>query len=150
MRKHTPNPTIVYSLPSSKLVSLELESDTEAKVTLMINHQELIILPFEQEFPYELKKGEVISFLADVNNPGYLLVTIRKCDKSSPDFGYTFDYDSFQKGEFEYLTSLTDDPKFNFYIKASKIGTLYLQMNGTDDFGLFSIKVHYEDSKIKS
>lgn len=96
-----------------------------------------------------MKKGDLISFLADVNNPGYLLVTVRKCDQSSPDFGYTFDYDSFQKGEFEYATALNEDPKFNFYIKASKIGTLYMQMNMTDDFGLFSIKVHYESSKIK-
>lgn len=77
-------------------------------------------------------------------------MTIRKCDQTSPDFGYTFDYESFQKSEFEYTTSLTDDPKFQFYIKASKIGTLYMQMNVTDEFGLFSIKIHYNDTKIKS
>ena len=63
----------------------------------MILHQELVILPFDQEFPFELHKNETINLISDVNNPGYLLVTVRKCDQSSPEFGYTFDYDSFQK-----------------------------------------------------
>lgn len=76
-------------------------------------------------------------------------MSIRKCDQSAPDFGYTFDYQSFQKSEFEYTTSLAEDPKFQFYIKASKIGTLYMQMNSTDDNGLFSISARYSDSKIK-
>lgn len=40
------------------------------------------------------------------------------------------------------------DPKFQFYIKASKIGTLYMQMNSTDDNGLFSIKAVYSPTKI--
>ena len=98
----------------------------------MILHQELVILPFDQEFPFELHKNETINLISDVNNPGYLLVTVRKCDQSSPEFGYTFDYDSFQKSQFEYTTNLADEPKFQFYIKASKIGTLYMQMNLTD------------------
>lgn len=115
----------------------------------MILHQELVILPFDQEFPFELHKGETINLMTDVNNPGYLLITIRKCDQSSPEFGYTFNYDSFQKSQFQYTTTLAEDPKFQFYIKASKIGPLYMQMNVTDDFGLFAITIHYSDSKIK-
>lgn len=40
------------------------------------------------------------------------------------------------------------DPRFQFYIKASKIGTLYMQMNSTDDNGLFSMKAVYSPTKI--
>lgn len=87
--------------------------------------------------------------MTDINNAGYVLVTIRKCDKTAPQFGYTFNYNSFQKSQFQYTTTLADDPKFQFYIKASKIGPLYMQMNVTDDFGLFAITVHYSDTKIK-
>ena len=36
--------------------------------------------------------------LIDVNNPGYLKISIRKCDESNPTFSYTFDYDGFSKG----------------------------------------------------
>ena len=117
---------------------------------MIVNHQELIILPLDVEFPFSMSKGETINLLADVNNPGYLLLTIRKCDETSPDFGYTFDYDSFQSSTFETTSNMALDPKFQFYIKANKIGTLYMQMNSTDDNGLFSIKIHYSESKIKA
>lgn len=87
--------------------------------------------------------------MTDINNPGYLLVYIRKCDESEPTFGYTFNYDSFDKGEFEYTTSLENDPKFQFYIKASKIGSLYMQLSNNEiTDGIYSIKVVYSEKKI--
>lgn len=96
-----------------------------------------------------MHRGETLNMITDVNNRGYLLLNIRKCDETAPDFGYTFDYDSFQKGEFESMASMANDPRFQFYIKASQIGTLYMQMNSTDDNGLFSVSIHYSEDKIK-
>lgn len=39
MRKKTPNPTITYSIPPGKKISIELLADEDSKVTLIINHQ---------------------------------------------------------------------------------------------------------------
>jgi hypothetical protein len=49
---------------------------------------------------------EEINILVDVNIPGFLELEIKKCDKSEPTFGYTFDYDSFIKNEFMYVSKL--------------------------------------------
>lgn len=107
MRKKTPNPTITYSIPAEKKISVEVTADEDAKITLVVNHQELILLPFDQEFPFILHPKEDLNLLVDVNNPGYLMITIRKCDESAPELGYTFNYDAFQKSEFEYTTTLS-------------------------------------------
>lgn len=82
MRKKTPNPTILYSLPAQKFIIIKMKnpSDAEQKVSVGINHQEVILLPFNHEFPFPLHKKESINLLIDVNNPGYLKLTIRKCD----------------------------------------------------------------------
>jgi hypothetical protein len=66
--------------------------------------------------------------LIDVNNPGYVKMTVRKCDESNPEISYTFDYEAFQKGEFTHTEVLNDDPIFEFYIKAKEVGTLYVNI----------------------
>jgi hypothetical protein len=68
----------------------------------------VILLPFSHEFPFQLHVKEEINILVDVNIPGYLELSIKKCDKSEPAFGYTFDYDSFIKNEFMYSSTLNE------------------------------------------
>jgi hypothetical protein len=99
MRKKTPSPTMLFSLPAQKffIIKAKNPNNKEETFTIGINHQEVIYLPFNHDFPFSLHKSESINLLVDVNNPGYLKITIRKCDESNPKFGYTFDYDSFQK-----------------------------------------------------
>jgi hypothetical protein len=146
MRKKTPNPTVLYSLPAQKLIVIKMKNPSEAeqKVSIGINHQEVVLLPFNHEFPFPLHKKETINFLIDVNNPGYLKLSIKKCDESEPEFSYTFDYDGFQKGEFTYSSEMNEDPKFEYYVKAKEIGTLYVNFRGEeDDDSLLSIRAEY-------
>lgn len=84
------------------------------------------MLPFNYEFSFQLEEGESINLLADVINQGYLNIKIKKCDESSPTFSYTFDEKSFQKLEFNYENDLTDDPYFEYSIKANQIGTFFM------------------------
>lgn len=50
VKDKTPNPTIMYSLPSYNYfaITLNYEGSKSAKVTLGINHQEVILLPLEK------------------------------------------------------------------------------------------------------
>jgi hypothetical protein len=72
-----------------------------------INHQEVILLPFDHEFPFQLHKGEQLNILVDVNIPGFLEMSIKKCDRSEPNFAYSFDYNGFIKEEFMYNSKLS-------------------------------------------
>ena len=65
-----------------------------------------MILPYDKEYPFVLHKSETINFLVEVSNPGYIMMTVRKCDESNPDFAYTTDYDGFQSGDFALQTTL--------------------------------------------
>ena len=76
------------------------------------------------------------------------MVSVRKCDESAPQLGYTFDYDSFQKSEFEYETTLEDQPRFQYMIKANKIGSLYMNIRSPVEDSILAITIHYSDSKI--
>ncbi len=57
-----------------------------------INHQEVIFLPFNHEYPFQLHKNEYLNVLSDVNNPGFIDMYVKKCDQSVPILKYTFDY----------------------------------------------------------
>lgn len=88
--------------------------------------------------------------LVDINNPGYLKLSLRKCDESNPEFSYTFDYEGFQKGEFTYTSILNEDPKFEYYIKVKEIGTLYINIKSDDEYdSLMAIRAEYSPEKIK-
>jgi hypothetical protein len=58
MRKKTPNPTLLFSLPAQPLFIFRMTSpsSTEQKLSIGINHQEVMLLPFDHEFPYALHK----------------------------------------------------------------------------------------------
>lgn len=55
--------------------------------------------------------------LTEISSQGYVYVTVRKCDDSSPTFSYTFSYDSFQEGDYNYESTLSDNPKSEFFSK---------------------------------
>lgn len=99
IKDKTPNPTIMYSMIDKNHLSVALtyKGSQAAKISLGINHQEIMILPFQVEFPFILHKGEKLTFLVELSNAGYIEIITRKCDESNPVFSYTFDYDAFQK-----------------------------------------------------
>ncbi len=93
---------MVYSLTGGETYIIETnnKNDKNEKVTLGINHQEIMILPFDQDLPLEINPKEDISLMVEIRNSGYLELEIKKCLDCSPYFSYTFDYDGFQKGDF--------------------------------------------------
>lgn len=127
---------------------MDYKGDHNQKINLGINHQEIMILPFDVEFPFILHNNETIDFLVELSNSGYIEIVTRKCDESSPIFSYTFDYDSFQKGEFTYEAELGANPKSRFMSKV-KPGTLYMQMKTPpNERSLVSMYVRYSEKKI--
>ncbi len=79
--KKTPNPTMVMSLPANKQFQIIISNENKQieLVTLGINNQEIIYLPFNHEFPVQLNKGEFI-YIA-INSPfqAFLDVDVKKC-----------------------------------------------------------------------
>lgn len=65
IRKKTPNPTLLLSLPEKNYFEIDLlnPSSKPEVISIGINHQELIILPFDHEFPFTLHAKEDINFL---------------------------------------------------------------------------------------
>lgn len=57
-------------------------------VSIGINHQEIMFLPFDHEYPFSLHNGEDLNFLVENSQAGFIEVTIRKCDQSKPTFSY--------------------------------------------------------------
>ena len=104
VKDKTPNPTLMYSLPAKNYFALFLtyHGNHEQSVSMGINHQEIMILPFDKEYPFVLHQNENINFLVEISNPGYISIVVRKCDESSPTFSYTYDYDGFQSGDYTY------------------------------------------------
>ena len=147
--KKTPNPTVVFTFPNSTCFEIELLNPTkkELKVSMGINHQEVIFLPFNHEYPFQLHKEEYLNILSDVNIPGFIELQVKKCDQSSPMLGYTFDYESFMKGEFLYRGAL-DELSTNIVIKANRIGTLFLNFQSAEDqTSLITVKLVYSEEK---
>jgi hypothetical protein len=133
MAKKTPSPTLLLSFPPHNCFAIEVTNPTAAatKVSMGINHQEVIFLPFNHEFPLQLHPLEYLNILIDVNIPGFIELKVRKCDQSVPSLRYTFNYDGFIKGDYMYLTALNEEPFFQFSIKAERIGTLYINVQAT-------------------
>jgi hypothetical protein len=72
-----------------------------------VNHQEVVFLPFNHDYPFILHQKEYLNVLTDVNIPGFIDLELRKCDQTTPTLSYTFDYDGFIKGEYLYEAVLT-------------------------------------------
>ena len=58
-----------------------------------------------------------MNFIVDLQSKGYVLLTLKKCDESSVEFSYTLDYEGFQKGDYQYTTTLQNDPKMEQLVK---------------------------------
>ena len=94
------------------------EAGTQSvQITLGMNNQEIIVLPFSRDFPFILNKGQEVTFLAEMKNTGHFLMTVRKCGESEPTFSYTFQYEELLRNEYIFETTLTNDPKYHFQIK---------------------------------
>jgi hypothetical protein len=100
MRKKTSKPTVLYPLPTARFYVIEVSNPTgeEIELSVGVNHQEVIFLPYEIDYPFPLANTEQMNFIVDVQNKGYVLLTLKKCDESSVEISYTLDYEGFQKG----------------------------------------------------
>jgi hypothetical protein len=153
MSKKAPNPTVLYSLPEHNFFIFELTNpgSKEERISMGINHQEVILLPFDHEFPFQLHKGEALNILADVNIPGFLDISIKKCDRAEPSFAYSFDYDGFIKEQFMYETTLNSQPYFHYTVKANRIGTLYINFRADQqDDSTLSLRIVHSEEKSKA
>ena len=71
-------------------------------ITISINNQEVIFLPFDREFPTQIGKGQHVYLVINFPFQIYMEVTIKKCGESSLGLAYTFDSQDFGKDEFEH------------------------------------------------
>lgn len=91
-------------LPANKFFLIEITNPSKdiQLVTLGVNNQEIIYLPFNHELPVQLGKGEHTYLVINVPFETFLTVTIKKCDEGSLKVAYTTSYDEFVKEEFSY------------------------------------------------
>ena len=106
-------------------------------------------MPFDHEYPFVLHPNEYLNILTDVNIPGFIDLEVRKCDQSTPTLGYTFDYDSFIKGEYMYEAMLTEESSFRYHIKANRIGTLYLKLQAATETSTATVRMVHSEAKVK-
>jgi hypothetical protein len=73
MRKKTVNPTLLFSLPEQHYFEIILTNpiNKPLPISISINHQELIMLPFDHEYPFALHALEDISFAVEASQAGY-------------------------------------------------------------------------------
>jgi hypothetical protein len=74
-----------------------------------VNTKQIMYLPFDHEFPIQLSKVDMMDIILNVIYQGYVKLTISKCGSSSPNIGYTTDYDDFIKYEFAEEHELNDN-----------------------------------------
>lgn len=60
-----PNPTLLFLLPPKYHFEIILENndDNSFPVSMGINHQEIMFLPLDHEYPFTLNEGEKLDFL---------------------------------------------------------------------------------------
>lgn len=72
----------MYPLPVAKFYSIEIRNPTgiEIELSIGVNHEEVLFLPYETEYPFALGSNGNSNFIVDVKNKGYVLLTLKKCD----------------------------------------------------------------------
>ena len=60
------------------------------KLSLTINHEEIIFLPLDHKLPVKVHKDSAVNFLVDNSEEGYIEVSISRCDDSNPSMAYAF------------------------------------------------------------
>ena len=103
------------------------------------------MLPYNIEYPVVLKEGESQSLMTEVNNEGYLLLTLKKCDAGAPTIAYTFDKEAFSLKEFTFESQIRDEMRSELFIKGTP-GTLYMEVTA-DIASSFSLQLNYYPEK---
>ena len=65
----------------------------------------------------QLAMGEIIYVVVPCPNPGYLHITLKKCDQSSPYLGYTFNHSQFVEEDFDIEQQITEDLTYDLVLK---------------------------------
>jgi hypothetical protein len=68
----------------------------------MINHADLVLLPFDYEYTSFVGTGEAENLIVEVANGGYVEFVIKKCSESDLNFSYALSDEAFQKEEWNY------------------------------------------------
>lgn len=97
------------------------------------------------EYSVLLKPEDKQHLLVEVNNDGFLLLIVRKCDEGIPTLFYSFDYAATLRDEYQYEGEIKDEVRQEIFIKA-KVGTLYLKFT-VDVESVFSVEVKWYKSK---
>jgi hypothetical protein len=126
-------------------VFLNNTGKTNISVSVLVNQDEIIILPYQVEYPIVLKPNENQHLLVEVSNEGFLLLVVRKCDEGVPILSYSFDYNGTLRDEYEYDSPIKDEVRQEIFIKP-KIGTLYIKFT-VDVESIFSVMVNYYRTK---
>mgnify|MGYP000977413136 FL=1 len=112
MKKKTPHPTMVFKLPTGYNyyeILITNSGKENSSVSVMVNQDEIIMLPYQVEYPVVLKAAEKQHLLVEVSNEGFLLLVVRKCDEGVPTLSYSFDYNATLKDEYEYESPIKDE-----------------------------------------
>lgn len=112
IKKKTPHPTMVFKLPAGYDYYEMLVTNTgssNSKVSVMINQDEIIMLPYQIEYPIVLKPSEKQHLMVEVSNEGFLLLVVRKCGEGVPTLSYSFDFNSTLKDEYEFESPIKDE-----------------------------------------
>lgn len=140
-------------LPGNRFFRIEIASESKAVeiVTLGINNQEIIFLPFSHEFPLQLNKGEYIFIVLNTAYQAFVEVEIKKCGESSLTIAYTTDYSEFLKEEFATEQEVdADQLTTSLHIKSKNRGAVYLKLKSSpDEVSVVTVKATLSFSKTK-
>lgn len=130
IHKKTPKPSITFSL-NETFTDFELvltnKGQKELSFNLTISHVDIILLPFDYEYPASLAASETSYFLVEVFNDGYIYFNVKKCSDNDLSFAYSLDDASFEKEEFAFSTMIFESSfSSSVHVKAS---TLYLKLS---------------------
>lgn len=103
-KSKTPRPTMLFRLPKGytdfEIFLINQSPKINASIGVVINQDEILVLPYGVEYPVVLKEGESQNLMTEINNEGFLVLTVKKCDSGSPTIAYSFDRESFNSQDF--------------------------------------------------
>ena len=88
-----------------------------------------------------------------VSNPGYLRVTLSKCDESAPELGYTYDYNEFVAEDFDTVHQISDELNYDLFLKIKeKEQGVYIKLANPSEDGLslMTVKATFSPNKFNT
>ena len=83
--------------------------------------------------------------MTEINNEGFLVLTVKKCDTGVPTIAYSFDRESFNSQDYMFESQIREEMRAEYFIKGSP-GTLYMKVEA-DVASSFSVSLHFYPTK---